>query len=92
MSLILLFHLIVRYHEKAQEDMKEVQASIHGILEYLSLKTDAISKDEIARFCKNASFLKVIRYTSLEVKCSCLFRWRIVSALFLTPYNLLFTG
>ncbi len=61
-----------RYHEKAMEDVKEIQCFVYEILESLSLKTDVISKEESNRFCKYAAYLKVIRYTSLEVTLSLL--------------------
>ncbi|RIA87299.1 NEDD8-activating enzyme E1 regulatory subunit-like protein [Glomus cerebriforme] len=54
------------YRQKAKEDASAVRARVHNILNSIGRSTDSISDDEIDSFCKNASFIQVIRYRSLQ--------------------------
>jgi len=53
------------YHEKAASDIAAVAARVDDILAKLG-RPYSISPDTIKKFCKNARFLKVVRYRSLE--------------------------
>jgi len=43
-----------------------VQARVDKILSSLGRSSDSISHEEIESFCKNAAFIEVIRYRSLQ--------------------------
>jgi len=53
------------YHEKAASDIAAVAGRVDDILTKLG-RPSSISPDTIKKFCKNARFLKVVRYRSLE--------------------------
>jgi amyloid beta precursor protein binding protein 1 len=53
------------YHEKAASDIAAISGRVEDILTKLG-RPSSISPDTIKKFCKNARFLKVLRYRSLE--------------------------
>lgn len=53
------------YHEKAASDIAAVAARADDILTKLG-RPSAISPDTVKKFCKNARFLRLIRFRSLE--------------------------
>lgn len=53
------------YHEKAANDIGAVAGRVDDILAKLG-RPSSFSPDTIKKFCKNARFLKVVRYRSLE--------------------------
>ncbi|KNC99936.1 uncharacterized protein SPPG_05308 [Spizellomyces punctatus DAOM BR117] len=54
------------YRTKAREDCAAVKERVKSILVSSGRSQDAVSEEEIERFCKNAAYLKVIRYRSLK--------------------------
>jgi amyloid beta precursor protein binding protein 1 len=53
------------YHEKAAADVAAVAHRVDGILSKIG-RVSIVSPDSVKKFCKNARFLKVVRYRSLE--------------------------
>ncbi|KAJ3311180.1 NEDD8-activating enzyme E1 regulatory subunit [Blyttiomyces sp. JEL0837] len=58
------------YRKKAVEDKSNVQKRVANLLASCGKPTDWISTEEIDRFCKNSSLLKLIRYRSLSEELS----------------------
>ncbi|KAJ3291041.1 NEDD8-activating enzyme E1 regulatory subunit [Borealophlyctis nickersoniae] len=54
------------YRTKAREDCNLVRNRVTSLLASIDKPADAITTDEIERFCKFSSHLKVIRYRSLR--------------------------
>ncbi|XP_078361000.1 NEDD8-activating enzyme E1 regulatory subunit-like [Oculina patagonica] len=57
------------YQEQARKDIAAVTQRVHRILLDLGKSTDTIPDSEIKLFCKNASFLRLIRGRSLAEEC-----------------------
>jgi len=53
------------YQEKAARDVAAVEERVNATLEKIG-NPSPISHDDIKKFCKNSSFLQVLRYRSLE--------------------------
>lgn len=53
------------YHEKAANDIAAIAGRVDDIMTKLG-RPSSISPDTIKKFCKNARFLKVLRFRSLE--------------------------
>lgn len=53
------------YQEKANKDLAVMVARVNTLLAKAS-KHAAIHEDEVKSFCRNAQFLQVLRYTSIE--------------------------
>ena len=56
------------YRQKARQDANEIKKYVLNILPLLGKSSEAISEDEIDMFCKNAAFLSVIGYRSLDME------------------------
>jgi len=54
------------FQEKANQDVEEVSKRVRAHLQKVGRSETSISADDIKLFCKNAHFLQVIRYRSLE--------------------------
>ncbi|CAG8628129.1 5614_t:CDS:2, partial [Paraglomus occultum] len=54
------------YRQKARQDVTVVHARVNKILSSLGRPADSISNEEIESFCKNAAYIEVIRYRSLQ--------------------------
>ncbi|RKO83426.1 NEDD8-activating enzyme E1 regulatory subunit, partial [Blyttiomyces helicus] len=54
------------YRQKAREDYTSVHNRVRAILTKIDRPVDAIPTEEVERFCKNAAFLTVVRYRSLD--------------------------
>ncbi|KAI8922701.1 hypothetical protein BC831DRAFT_474771 [Entophlyctis helioformis] len=53
------------YRAKAREDQAAVRRYLNQILGKVGRPADSISDEDVARFCKNASALQVLRYRSI---------------------------
>lgn len=58
------------YRRKFKADLESVASRVKSVLHELGRDEAEISRDEIEAFCKNAGYLKVIRYRSLEEEYS----------------------
>ena len=58
------------YRRKLKADLADVSTRVASTLRSLGRREGEISSDEIEAFCKNAGYLKVIRYRSLEEEYS----------------------
>ena len=54
------------YRRKFKADLENVAQRVKNVLRELGRDENEISHDEIEAFCKNAGYLKVVRYRSLE--------------------------
>jgi NEDD8-activating enzyme E1 regulatory subunit len=54
------------YRQKARKDVAVVQDRVRKILSSIGRPIDSISSEEIENFSKNATFIEVIRYRSLQ--------------------------
>ncbi|KAJ3020361.1 NEDD8-activating enzyme E1 regulatory subunit [Thoreauomyces humboldtii] len=54
------------FRAKAREDAATVSRRVQALLATVGEPSDRVPQDEIDRFCKNAGYLKVIRYRSLK--------------------------
>ncbi|KAG9298440.1 hypothetical protein G9A89_008704 [Geosiphon pyriformis] len=54
------------YRKKALEDVASVRARVDDILTLIGRPRNFISDQEVETFCKNAAFIQVIRYRSLQ--------------------------
>ncbi|CAG8565652.1 5552_t:CDS:2 [Acaulospora colombiana] len=54
------------YRQKAKQDVAIIRTRVDDILRSIGRTTDSIHDEEIDVFCKNAAYIKVIRYRSLQ--------------------------
>ncbi|KAJ1962778.1 hypothetical protein GGI12_002443 [Dipsacomyces acuminosporus] len=54
------------YKTKADQDRAEMSRKVHETLQAAGLPLDYISADEVDTFCKNAHFLRLLRYTPIH--------------------------
>lgn len=54
------------YWAQAAEDVANVTGKVHALLTSVGLPADHISEDEIKLACKNARFLRVLRYHAVS--------------------------
>eukprot|EP00271_Cylindrocystis_brebissonii_P006750 TRINITY_DN19540_c0_g1_i1.p1 TRINITY_DN19540_c0_g1~~TRINITY_DN19540_c0_g1_i1.p1 ORF type:complete len:532 (+),score=94.51 TRINITY_DN19540_c0_g1_i1:244-1839(+) len=54
------------YQQKAEADLSAVAGKVAAILKKFGREPNSISRSTIKTFCKNARFLRVVRFTTLE--------------------------